>query len=74
MGKQRLVRRSLVRRGGKPDDVENGRCVGRHGRLQKREPDVAQSAAMIGRMMVLVLEGKGGELRGGERADHQDDE
>lgn len=35
---------------------------------------MAKSAAVIGGMMVPVLKGEGGELRGGERADHQDDE
>ena len=59
MREQRLMRRCLVRGGGQPYNVEHRRCAADYGRLQERKSDVTQSAAVIGGMVMLVLEGEG---------------
>ena len=74
LGEQKFVDRILIREGGQPDYRKDRRSARHHRRLQEREPDMTQRAAVLGRVMMIVLESGGRELRGGERAEHQDDE
>ena len=64
----------LVRPGGEPYHRNDGRYMGGNGGLEERHPDVAERAAMLRRVVVLVFQGEGGELRGGKRTDHEHDE
>ncbi len=71
---QHLVRRILVGECGQPHRRKHRGRRGRNGGLQERQADVAESAAMLRRMVVLVFEGKSGDLRTNDCAQHQDNE
>src|SRR5690349_24634628 len=71
---QNLVRCVLVGERRQPDCRKHRRRARHHRGLQEGKPDMAQSTAMLGRMMMIVFEGSRGELRASYRAQHQDDQ